>query len=278
MAIVRCALVQTYSGLDPQENFERQIRYIIQAAQEGAQIICLQELAIYPYFCQTQDTRFYRLAESVPDGPTVSRMQELAHRHNVVLIVPLFEVDQPGVYYNTAAVIDADGGYLGKYRKNHIPQVKGFYEKFYFRPGNLGYPVFKTRYATIGVYICYDRHFPEGARCLGLNGAEIVFMPSAAARSRSFHLWHVEQVAHAIANGYWVGTINRIGREQLGDNEFYGSSYFCNPRGEIVTSASDHAEEVLLADLDLTLVHEIRSGWPYYRDRRPDTYGPIVAG
>ena len=205
-------------------------------------------------------------------------MREVAKQHEMVLVVPVYELDQTGVYYNTAAVIDADGTYLGKYRKTHIPQVQGFWEKFYFRPGNLGYPVFQTRYAKIGVYICYDRHFPEGARCLGLNGAEIVYIPSATSRGLSMHLWKIEQVSHAIANGYWVGTINRVGVEPLGDNDFYGTSYFVNARGEIVAEASDTEEEVLVADLDLEKNREVRNVWQFYRDRRPDQYGPISRG
>jgi beta-ureidopropionase len=277
MTTVRSALIQTYGSMSMEENVERQIGLIEKAAAQGAQITCLQELSTGPYFCQVQDPKFYDFAEPVPDGPTTSRMQEVAKKYNMVLVVPLYEQEQSGVYYNTAAVIDADGAYLGKYRKTHIPQVKGFWEKFYFRPGNLGYPVFQTKYAKIGVYICYDRHFPEGARCLGLNGAEIVYIPSATSRGLSMHLWKIEQVSHAIANGYWVGTINRVGVEPLGDNDFYGTSYFCNARGEIVAQASDRDEEVLVAELDLEKNREVRNVWQFYRDRRPDMYGPIAA-
>ncbi len=276
MTVVRSALIQTFGSMSMEENVERQIALIERAADQGAQITCLQELSTGPYFCQVQDPQFYEFAETVPDGPTTRRMQEVAKKHGTVLIVPLYEMEQAGVYYNTAAVIDADGSYLGKYRKTHIPQVKGFWEKFYFRPGNLGYPVFQTRYAKIGVYICYDRHFPEGARCLGLNGAEIVYIPSATSRGLSMHLWKIEQVSHAIANGYWVGTINRVGVEPLGENDFYGTSYFCNARGEIVAEASDRDEEVLVADLDLEKNRQVRDIWQFYRDRRPDQYGPIV--
>ncbi len=276
MTVVRSALIQTFGSMSMEENVERQIALIERAADQGAQITCLQELSTGPYFCQVQDPQFYEFAETVPDGPTTRRMQEVAKKHGTVLIVPLYEMEQAGVYYNTAAVIDADGSYLGKYRKTHIPQVKGFWEKFYFRPGNLGYPVFQTRYAKIGVYICYDRHFPEGARCLGLNGAEIVYIPSATSRGLSMHLWKIEQVSHAIANGYWVGTINRVGVEPLGENDFYGTSYFCNARGEIVAEASDRDEEVLVADLDLEKNRQVRDVWQFYRDRRPDQYGPIV--
>jgi len=276
MTVVRSALIQTFGSMSMEENVERQIGLIEKAAAQGAQITCLQELSTGPYFCQVQDPKFYDFAEPVPDGPTTRRMQEVAKKHNMALVVPLYEQEQSGVYYNTAAVIDADGAYLGKYRKTHIPQVKGFWEKFYFRPGNLGYPVFQTKYAKIGVYICYDRHFPEGARCLGLNGAEIVYIPSATSRGLSMHLWKIEQVSHAIANGYWVGTINRVGVEPLGENDFYGTSYFCNARGEIVAEASDRDEEVLVADLDLEKNRQVRDVWQFYRDRRPDQYGPIV--
>ncbi|MER3418473.1 MAG: acyltransferase, partial [Chloroflexota bacterium] len=185
----------------------------------------------------------------------------------------------PGVYYNTAAVIDADGRYLGKYRKTHIPHVKGFWEKFYFRPGNLGYPVFETAVGKVGVYICYDRHFPEGARALGLNGAEIVFIPAATSRGLSEYLWRIEQVSHAVANGYFVGTINRVGIEaEVGDDDFYGQSYFCDPRGQFVGAVgSPYDEELIIRDLNLDLVTEVRQLWQFYRDRRPDAYGDLVA-
>lgn len=276
MATVRSALIQTTGSMEMEENVERQIALIGQAAERGAQITCLQELSTGPYFCQVQDAKFYSFAEPVPDGPTTKRMREVAKKYKMALVVPVYEQEQTGVYYNTAAVIDADGSYLGKYRKTHIPQVEGFWEKYYFRPGNLGYPTFQTRFAKIGVYICYDRHFPEGARALGLNGAEIVYIPSATSRGLSMHLWKIEQVSHAIANGYWVGTINRVGKEPLGEDDFYGTSYFVNPRGEIVAEASDKEEEVLVADLDLEKNREVRNVWQFYRDRRPDQYGPLV--
>jgi beta-ureidopropionase len=196
----------------------------------------------------------------------------------MVMVVPVYEEEQPGVYYNTAAVIDADGSYLGKYRKTHIPHCKpGFWEKFYFRPGNLGYPVFETARARIGVYICYDRHFPEGARALGLAGAEIVFNPSATVAGLSEYLWKLEQPAHAVANGYFVGAINRVGNEapwKIG--EFYGQSYFCDPRGRVLAEGPRDADAVVVADLDLDLIDEVRAVWQFYRDRRPDAYGPLV--
>src|SRR5207245_2222891 len=234
----------------------------------------LQELFYGTYSCQVQDIKHNSYTEKIHDGPTTELMQELAKKHSMVLIVPMYEEDQVGVYYNTAAVIDADGKYLGKYRKTHIPHVNGFWEKFYFRPGNMGYPVFDTAVGKVGVYICYDRHFPEGARMLGLHGAELVFIPSATSRGLSMHLWFIEQTAHAIANGYWVGTINRVGQEkEFGPNEYYGSSYFADPRGKIVAQASEKDEQLLVADLDMDLVREGRNTWQFYRDRRPDVLG-----
>ena len=206
-------------------------------------------------------------------------MQEVAKTHGMVLVVPIYEEEITGIYYNTAAVIDADGKYLGKYRKNHIPHVNpGFWEKFYFRPGNLGYPVFDTAFARVGVYICYDRHFPEGARALGLNGAEIVFNPSATVAGLSEYLWRIEQPAHAVANGYFVGAINRIGHEMPWDiGEFYGQSYFCDPRGRFIAEAARDQDALVVADLDLDMIREVRNTWQFFRDRRPDTYGALVA-
>jgi beta-ureidopropionase len=205
-------------------------------------------------------------------------MQEYAKKYNMVIVVPIYEEDMTGVYYNTAAVIDADGTYLGKYRKNHIPQVKGFWEKFFFKPGNLGYPVFKTQYADVGVYICYDRHFPDGARCLGLNGAEIVFNPSATVAGLSEYLWKIEQPAHAVANGYFLGAINRVGTEAPWNiGEFYGTSYFVNPKGQILAEASRDKDELLTADLNMDEIKEVRDLWQFYRDRRPETYQELVA-
>jgi len=273
--IVRGALIQaTWTG-DKESMIEKHIGLIGRAAEQGAQITCVQELFYGTYFCQVQNRDWYSLAEPVP-GPTTERMQELARKYNMVLVAPMYEEEGTSIYYNTAAVIDADGTYLGKYRKTHLPHIDGFWEKFYFRPGNLGYPVFDTAVGKVGVYICYDRHFPEGARALGLNGAEIVFIPSATSRGLSMHLWFIEQTAHAIANGYFVGTINRVGQEPMGSNDYYGSSYFCNPRGQIIAQASDTEEEVLVADLDLDLIKEVRNVWQFYRDRRPEMYNELV--
>ncbi|MCX2952631.1 nitrilase-related carbon-nitrogen hydrolase [Lentzea sp. NEAU-D7] len=275
--IIRAALVQQKWTGDKESMIANAVEHIRAAASQGAQVLCLQELFYGPYFCQVQDADFYSYTETIPDGPTTQLMQEVAAQNNIVLIVPMYEVEQPGVYYNTAAVIDADGTYLGKYRKNHIPQVKGFWEKFYFKPGNLGYPVFDTAVGRIGVYICYERHFPEGWRALGLAGAKIVFNPSATSRSLSEYLWRLEQPAAAVANEYFVGAINRVGVEPLGDNEFYGQTYFVSPRGQLVgDAASDTEEELVVRDLDLDLLTEVRDTWAFYRDRRPDTYEGLV--
>ena len=273
---VRAALLQVAWTGDKESMIQKHEEMLRQAADQGAQVACLQELFYSPYLGQVQDLALYAYTEPIPDGPTTERLQKLAQELRMVLVAPMYEEDGPGIYYNTAAVIDADGSYLGKYRKTHLPHLPGFWEKFYFRPGNLGYPVFDTAVGKVGVYICYDRHFPEGARCLGLNGAELVFIPSATSRGLSMHLWFIEQTSHAIANGYWVGTINRVGVEPLGDNDFYGSSYFANPRGEIIAQASDREEELLVADLDMDLIKQTRDTWQFYRDRRPDMYGPIV--
>jgi N-carbamoylputrescine amidase len=257
---------------------EKHEAYIAQAAQAGSQITCLQEIFYGPYFCAEQQTRWYDFTERIPDGPTVQRMQELARQHRMAIIVPIYEIENEGVFYNTAAVIDDTGKYLGKYRKTHIPHVApGFWEKFYFRPGNLGYPVFDLGFVRIGLYICYDRHFPEGARALGLNGAEIVFNPSATVAGLSEHLWKIEQPAHAVANGYFIGAINRVGVEPPWNiGQFYGTSYFCNPRGQIIAQASRDNDEVLTADLDLDQIKEVRQTWQFFRDRRPDAYADLV--
>jgi beta-ureidopropionase len=275
--VVRAALVQARWAGDKDTMTKNAVRSVQQAAAEGAQVVCLQELFNGPYFCQVQEAEWYDWAEPVPDGPTVRQFMDVARENHTVLIVPLYEVENAGVFYNTAAVIDADGTFLGKHRKAHIPQVKGFWEKYYFRPGNLGYQVFDTAVGRIGVYICYERHFPEGWRALGLAGAKIVFNPSATSRGLSEYLWRLEQPAAAVANEYFVGTINRVGVEPLGDNDFYGQSYFVDPRGQMVGDvASDVDEAVIVRDLDLGLIEEVRKTWAFYRDRRPDTYGPLA--
>ena len=284
--VVRCSLIQAANAAPvdrplaevKRAMIEKHEGLIAQAAAAGSQIACLQEIFYGPYFCAEQQTRWYDFTEPIPDGPTIRHMQDLGRQHRMALIVPIYEVEQEGVYYNAAAVIDGSGKYLGKYRKTHIPHVApGFWEKFYFRPGNLGYPVFDLGFARIGVYICYDRHFPEGARALGLNGAEIVFNPSATVAGLSEHLWKLEQPAHAVANGYFIGAINRVGVEAPWNiGEFYGSSYFCNPRGQIIAQASRDKDEVLTADLDLDQIREVRQTWQFFRDRRPDLYDDLV--
>lgn len=260
-------------------NLDYQMKFVEQAAEQGVQVLCFQEIFTTPYFCAEQTTRWYEAVERIPDGPTVKLMQDIARQYGMVLIVPIYEEEQTGVYYNSAAVIDADGKYLGKYRKTHIPHVApGFWEKFYFRPGNLGYPVFDTAVGKVGVYICYDRHFPEGARCLGLNGAEIIFNPSATVAGLSEYLWKLEQPAHAVANGYFVGAINRVGTEAPWNiGEFYGQSYFCDPRGQMLAVGTRDQDELVVADLDMDKIREVRNTWQFFRDRRPDAYDAIVA-
>jgi N-carbamoylputrescine amidase len=285
--VTRAALIQA-SNDEPadaplakikQSMIDKHVELIGRAASDGARVCCLQELFYGPYFCAEQDEKWYSMVERIPDGPTTKLMCELAAKHRMVMVVPIYEEDLTGVYYNTAAVIDADGSYLGKFRKMHIPHcAPGFWEKFYFRPGNLGYPVFDTQVGKVGVYICYDRHFPEGARALGLNGAELVFNPSATVAGLSEYLWKLEQPAHAVANQYFIGAINRPGLEdpwRMG--EFYGTSYLCDPRGQILVEAPRSEDAVIVADLDLDLIREVRNTWQFFRDRRPDSYDALVA-
>ncbi len=271
--VVRAALVQAEWTGEKESMVEKNVQYARGAADQGAQVLCFQEIFNSPYFCTVQDPRHYDEAEEIPNGPTIQRMIALAKETGMVLIVPIYERVDEGTFYNAAAVIDADGDFLGIYRKMHIPQVAGFWEKFYFKPGNLGYPVFDTAVGRIGVYICYDRHFPEGWRALGLAGAKIVFNPAATTRGHSKYLWQLEQPAAAVANEYYIGAINRVGTENLEDTDYYGSSYFVDPRGQVVgDTASDTQDEVVVRDLDMSLVSEVRRHWAFYRDRRPETY------
>ena len=204
-------------------------------------------------------------------------MAEYAKKYKMVIILPVYEKTLDGVYYNTAAVIDADGSYLGKMQKIHIPHTwPGFWEKFYFKPGSLGFPVFETAYAKIGIYICYDRHFPECARVLALNGAEILFNPSATTSGKSQYLWELEQPAQAVANGVFIGANNRVGIEKPWEfGEFYGSSYFVDPKGQFLVKGSTDKDEVVVADLNLEMIREVRDGWQFFRDRRPEMYDEI---
>ena len=257
--------------------FEKHVPFIEQAGKEDVQILCLQEIFNGPYFCPSQDARWYDAAEPVP-GPTTEALMPYASKYGMAIVVPVYEREQAGVYYNTAAVIDADGKYLGKYRKNHIPHTAGFWEKYFFKPGNLGYPVFDTAHARVGVYICYDRHFPEGARLLGLKGAEIVFNPSATVAGLSQYLWKLEQPAHAVANGYYMGCINRVGTEEPWSiGKFYGHSYFVDPRGKFLAEGSEDGDELITAEMDLEQIEEVRRVWQFYRDRRPETYEEMTA-
>jgi len=288
--VVRCGLIQAQNVKCPEAGLEaikkamvdKHVQLIEKAAKQKAKILCLQELFYGPYFCAEQETKWYHLTERVPEGPTTQLMMKLAKKHKMVMVIPIYEEEQAGVYYNTAAVIDADGKYLGKYRKTHIPQVDpGFYEKFFFKPGDLGYPVFQTAYVKLGVYICYDRHFPEGWRALALNGAEYIVNPSATVAGLSKYLWELEQPASAAANGVFIGAINRVGKEapwaeKMG--EFYGSSYIVNPRGEIEAQASYDKDELLIHEIDLDMIRKVRDTWQFFRDRRPDAYGPLVQG
>lgn len=287
MDTVKIGMIQAMHSLHGDELVETHKRAAVEqhealvreAAAQGAKVIGLQEIFYGPYFCAEQIPKWYEAAEEIPGGPTVRRFQELAKELSVVIVLPIYEREGIATYYNTAAVIDADGSYLGKYRKHHIPHVgagkgaTGFWEKYYFKPGNLGYPVFDTAYAKVGVYICYDRHFPEGARMLGLNGAEIVFNPSATVAGTSEYLWKLEQPAHAVANGYYVAAINRVGTEAPWSmGEFYGQSYLVDPRGSFVAMGSRDHTEIVLGDMNKKLIREVRESWQFYRDRRPETY------
>jgi N-carbamoylputrescine amidase len=289
---VTIGLIQARNDVDGAEPVEKHksaaidkhVRLIHEAKKRGAQIVCLQEVFYGPYFCTEQTTKWYDAVEAIPGGSTTQMMCGLAKELGIVLVVPIYEEEFSGIYYNTAAVIDADGTYLGKYRKHHIPQVQagppgcGFWEKYYFRPGNLGYPVFDTAFAKVGVYICYDRHFPEGARALGLAGAEIVFNPSATVAGLSEYLRKLEQPAHAVANGYYVGAINRVGVEAPWNmGEFYGQSYLVDPRGAFVAMGSRDKDEVVIGVMDRDLIREVRNTWQFFRDRRPDSYDSLVA-
>ncbi len=264
LAEIKEAMIQTHLPL------------IEEAGEKGVQILCLQEIFFGPYFCAEQDVKWYETAETVP-GPTTNRLSEYAKKYKMVLILPVYEKAQDGVYYNTAAVIDADGSYLGKMRKVQIPHTwPGFWEKFYFKPGNLGFPVFETAYAKIGIYICYDRHFPECARILALKGAEILFNPSATVAGKSEYLWELEQPAQAVANGVFIGANNRVGLEKPWEfGEFYGSSYFVDPTGKLLVKGSRDKTELVVAELDLEQIREVRDGWQFFRDRRPEMYTEI---
>jgi beta-ureidopropionase len=282
--VVKCAHIQASNAKHdgtPAEiktaMIQKHIPLIQEAGKKGVKVLCLQEIFYGPYFPAEQDIKWYSTAEPVP-GPTTERLAEYAKKYKMVMIVPVYEMEIEGVYFNTAAVIDADGTYLGKFRKVHIPHTwPGFWEKFYFKPGNLGFPVFETAYAKIGIYICYDRHYPECARLLALKGAEILFNPSATTSGKSQYLWELEQPAQAVANGVFIGANNRVGLEKPWEfGKFYGSSYFVDPRGELIVKGSEDKDEVVIADLDLELIREVRDGWQFFRDLRPDQYTDLT--
>jgi N-carbamoylputrescine amidase len=265
-----------------QENLDKAIQKVREAAAKGAQIVCLQELFTSLYFCDVEDYDNFKLAESIP-GPSTDALQKVAAELGVVIIASLFEKRTEGLYHNTTAVLDADGTYLGKYRKMHIPDDPGFYEKFYFTPGDLGYKVFKTKFATIGVLICWDQWYPEAARITSLMGAEILFYPTAigwantqdeATNTEQYNAWQTIQRSHAVANGVHVVSVNRVGEEA--GLRFWGGSFISNPFGSLIYKASHDDEEIIVEELDLAKSDNYRTHWPFLRDRRIDSYQPIV--
>jgi len=279
-------LIQMSCSLDPSENFAKAEARIQEAAKRGAQIICLQELFRSQYFCREENADLFELAEPVP-GPSTEALSKLARSLNVVIIGSLFERRAAGIYHNTAATIDADGSLAGKYRKMHIPDDPLYYEKFYFTPGDLGFPNFDTRFARIGVLVCWDQWYPEGARLSSLGGANILFYPTAIgwhpAEKQEFgaaqlDAWRTIQRSHAIANGVFVASVNRVGFEGPSESglEFWGHSFVCDPFGQILAEASADKEEILLVECDPKRVEEVRRNWPFLRDRRIDAYSPIL--
>ncbi len=282
-------LVQMKSTTDKEENLTRATEKIREAAKRGAQIICLHELFAGEYFCRTEDAELFNLAEAVP-GATTERLAPLAKELNVALVVSVFERRAAGVYHNTCAVLDADGSYLGKYRKMHIPDDPLYYEKFYFAPGDLGFLNFETKYARIGVQICWDQWYPEGSRLTAMQGAEVIFYPTsigwhphekAQVGAAQLDSWRTIQRAHAIANGIYVAVVNRVGyegRPEKGDPgiEFWGNSFVADPSGQILSEAPDNKEEILVVQCDSKVSEETRRGWPFFRDRRIDAFGGLT--
>ncbi len=284
MSKIKVGLVQMSCTADKAANFEKAINKIKEAAASGAQIVCLQELFTSLYFCDVEDYDNFNLAEAVP-GPSTDILRKLAAELGVVIIASLFEKRTQGIYHNTTAVLDADGTYLGKYRKMHIPDDPSYYEKFYFTPGDLSYKVFKTKFATIGVLICWDQWYPEAARITALMGAEILFYPTAigwhktqdeATNTEQYNAWQTIQCSHAIANGIHVVSVNRSGVEQNGHMKFWGGSFISNPFGTILYKASHEEEEVHVHELNLASSDRYRTHWPFLRDRRIDSYQPIT--
>ncbi|MDH4057537.1 MAG: carbon-nitrogen hydrolase [Cyclobacteriaceae bacterium] len=277
-------MVQMSCTNNPKENLQKAIKGIRDAAAKGAQVICLQELFTSLYFCDVEDYENFNLAESVP-GPSTETLSSVAKQLGVVVIASLFEKRTQGIYHNTTAVLDADGTYLGKYRKMHIPDDPFYYEKFYFTPGDLGYRVFKTKFATIGILICWDQWYPEAARITSLMGAEVLFYPTAigwassqdeATNTEQHNAWETIQRSHAVANGVHVVSVNRVGKEQEGRMKFWGGSFISNPFGSVLYKASHEKEEVHVQELDLNKTDSYRTHWPFLRDRRIDSYEPIT--
>jgi N-carbamoylputrescine amidase len=284
MGKIRIGMVQMECGREKDANFQKAVLKIREAAARGAQIICLQELFTSLYFCDVEDYDHFGLAEPVP-GPSTNALSALAAETGTVIIASLFEKRAQGIYHNTTAVIDADGTYLGKYRKMHIPDDPAYYEKFYFTPGDLGYKVFKTKYATLGVLICWDQWYPEAARITALMGAEILFYPTAigwataqdaATNTEQHNGWQTIQRSHAVANGVHVVSVNRVGLEQEGAMKFWGGSFIANPFGTILYQASHEQEEVIVHEIDTDRTDSYRTHWPFLRDRRIDSYEPIT--
>ena len=278
---VKIGLIQGRSTWDKEDNLRRTETAVREAAARGANIVCLQELFLTPYFCQKEDAALFQHAEAIP-GPSTERLGKLAGECGVVLIVSLFEKSAPGIYHNTAAVIDADGAYLGKYRKMHIPDDPLYYEKYYFTPGDLGYRAWETRFGKIGVLVCWDQWYPEAARLTALHGAQILFYPTAIGwmppekdqyGAAQHTAWETVQRGHAVANGCYVAAVNRTGVEE--NLEFWGQSFIADPYGQILQRASSDKEEILIQECDLGLIDEVRCNWPFFRDRRIETYGPL---
>ena len=284
MAIVKVGIIQMSCEASKDANNQKAIEKIKEAAQKGAQIICLQELFSSLYFCDVESYDNFKLAETIP-GETTDKLSVLAKQLGVVIIASLFEKRAQGLYHNTTAVIDADGTYLGKYRKMHIPDDPSFYEKFYFTPGDLGYKVFKTKFASIGVLICWDQWYPEAARITSLMGAEMLFYPTAigwatsqdeATNEEQYNAWQTIQRSHAVANGVPVISVNRVGLEQNGAMKFWGGSFVSNPFGSLLYKASHENEEIAVVDIDTEKSDSYRTHWPFLRDRRIDSYKPIT--
>ena len=284
MTKVKVGLVQMSCSGDAKSNMEKAIAGIKDAAAKGANIVCLQELFTSLYFCDVEDYENFKLAELVP-GPSTDILSAVAKEAGIVLIASLFEKRAQGLYHNTTAVLDADGSYLGKYRKMHIPDDPAYFEKFYFTPGDLGYKMFETKYGKIGVLICWDQWYPEASRLTALMGAEILFYPTAigwatnqdeATNTEQYNAWQTIQRSHAVANGVHVVSVNRVGLEQNGAMKFWGGSFVANPFGSLIVKATHDQEEVIVTELDLSKTDSYRTHWPFLRDRRIDSYGDIV--